>query len=136
VRRIGLPGLVPVAIAVVIALAGCTGALAAPHRTGPAPTPTSASVPARIPDDPALRPDVSVRECTATKGGWRASGRIVNRGSAHDYRVTVLFTTDRATVIGVGATSVRVGAGATKRWTVAASFVAATPTLCVLSGVA
>jgi hypothetical protein len=138
VRRRGLLGSGPVAIAAVIALAGCTGAPAARHgATDPVPTPTSASVPARIPNDQGLRGDATMTSCAASSGGWGASGRIVNStGSARDYRLTVLFTSDTATVIGVGTATVHVAAGAQRDWRIRGAFTPASPTLCVLSGVA
>lgn len=137
-RRRGLLGSGLVAIAAVIALAGCTGAPAASHRTrGSTPTPTSASVPAKIANVPALRKDATMSSCAAAAGGWRAAGRITNStGAAHDYRLTVLFTSDQATVIGVGSTTVHVVAGGRGSWAIRAEFAAGSPTLCVLSGVA
>lgn len=126
------------ATAAVIALASCTSSPMATHRTAKAvPTPISVAVPATIPNDPGLRADASMTSCSASKGGWGAAGRIVNStGKAHDYRLTVLFTSDKATVIGLGTTDIKVPAGQTARWSIRAVFVTASPTLCVLSGVA
>ncbi|GAA2073216.1 hypothetical protein GCM10009840_02880 [Pseudolysinimonas kribbensis] len=135
VRRMRLLGSGLVAIALAVALVGCTGGPAATRS--PSPTPTSAAVPSSIPNDPALRADVRMRSCAAVEGGWAAAGRIANTsGERHDYRITVLFTSKNATVIGVGATTVPVKAGAQRNWRIRSSFVAASPTLCVLSGVA
>jgi hypothetical protein len=125
------------AIAVAIALVGCTGGPAPTHSRTPSPTPTSAALPSSIPNDPALRSDVRMRSCAAVAGGWSAGGRITNTsGERRDYRITVLFTTTDATVIGVGATTVPVRPGTQRNWSIRSSFVAASPTLCVLSGVA
>jgi hypothetical protein len=75
--------------------------------------------------------------CDAVKGGWNAEGRIVNSSHrSRDYRITVLFTSPDATVIGVGSTTVHVATGATGDWAIRERLVAASPTLCVLSGVA
>ncbi|HEY4224743.1 MAG TPA: hypothetical protein VGM70_02930 [Pseudolysinimonas sp.] len=126
------------AIAAVLALAGCTVAPAAPHLGATAsPTPTSAVLPPVIPNDPGLRSDASMTSCSSAKGGWRASGQIANStGDARDYRLTVLFTSSKATVIGSGTATVHVRAGQKVPWSIRADFVPASPTLCVLSGVA
>jgi len=124
------------ALAAAAVLVACTGE-PAPQRTTPAPRPTSIAVPSAIPNDPALRADVALRTCSAAPRGWRAAGMVTNStGSARDYRITILFTTSAATVIGRGRATVHVGAGRTARWVVSPVFAAASPTLCVLSGVA
>jgi hypothetical protein len=51
------------------------------------------------------------------------------------YTVTVFFTTDHATVIGAGATTLTLLPKTIKYWSVVAKFHAANPTLCVLRGV-
>jgi len=126
------------AIAAMIALAGCTSVPATQHHAATVrPTPTSAVLPPTIPNDPGLRSDASMTSCSAAKGGWGASGQIANStGTTRDYRLTVLFTSSTATVIGSATAKVHVAAGQKARWSVHSALVPAAPTLCVLSGVA
>jgi hypothetical protein len=132
-------GVVVGGIAALISLAGCTGVTATP---APAPSTTKAPVtdvalPPAVPNNPKLHRDVAMNSCDAAKGGWVAGGRIVNTSSkGRDYKITVLFTSAKATAIGVGKTTVHVRAGTDRDWNIEAKFVAASPTLCVLSGVA
>jgi hypothetical protein len=93
-------------------------------------------VPTSVANVVALRKDVTMTSCKATADGWGASGVATNAGtSAHNFAVTVFFTTDHATVIGFGAAHVNVAAGGKQSWTVSGKFHAASPTLCVLRGV-
>jgi hypothetical protein len=125
------------AVVVAGALAACTGAPASPSTSGAPATPTTIAAPSSIPNDPALRHDVAMTSCAATKGGWGARGRIVNGSrEGHDYRITVLFTTSAASVIGAGDATVHVAAGATGDWTITAPIASAPTALCVLAGVA
>lgn len=133
VRRIGTA---LVALAAAAVLVSCTGDPTPPRVMTP-PETTSIAVPSAIPNDPALRAAVALRSCAAAPGGWRATGSVANTtASARDYRITILFTTTTATVIGQGSATVHVAAGDTTRWVVSPRFAAASPTLCVLSGVA
>lgn len=93
-------------------------------------------VPADVPNDPALRSQVSVSSCSSVDGGWRAAGKATNPGtSPATYRITVFFTTSTATVIGTAHTRVTVKPGEDKEWTVSDAFAAPKKTLCVLRGV-
>jgi len=126
-------------IAVLVSLAGCTGATASPapgRSTTKAPA-TAVALPPAIPNSPKLHRDVAMNSCDAARGGWAAGGRIVNTSSrGRDYTITVLFTSAKATAIGIGKTKVHVGAGTNRDWKIRAKFAPASPTLCVLSGVA
>ncbi|HTU39895.1 MAG TPA: hypothetical protein VMF35_17995 [Acidimicrobiales bacterium] len=55
----------------------------------------------------------------------------------HDatYRITVFFTSAQATDLAYGVTSVGVGSGQVKLWSVKATFSAPSQVLCVLRGV-
>jgi hypothetical protein len=123
-------------IVVMISLAGCTGSSAPRPSATKAPA-AHVALPAPIPNNPKLHRDVAMNACSATKGGWSAGGHIVNTSSkGRDYKITVLFTSSKATAIGVGKTTVHVGADAGRDWRIQAKFAATSPTLCVLSGVA
>jgi len=125
------------AVAVVASLSSC-----APARH-PAPTATASpavvgatDAPTIVPNDPDLRKDVTMTSCGAVKGGWQASGRIINHSSAaRDYHVEVFFTSLQTTVLGSGVIVVRIDAGASKAWKVADQFTPAKPTVCVVTGV-
>jgi hypothetical protein len=145
-------GTIALFLAGVGALAGCSGGGGAERSSppgSPAPTSTHATVgalppgvtgatavPTAVPNKPALRRDVTLSACSATPGGWAASGTARNPGksSAH-YKITVFFTTSSATVIGTAATHVTVPKGQTKPWTVRGSFTPAKLTQCILRGV-
>ena len=146
---------VAAAFLVALAAAGCTssghpGSNSTNHsRPASASTSRSASpkglpsgvvgathVPAQVANKPALRADVNLASCSARTRGWQASGTVHNpRSAVHRYKITVFFTTDSATVIGVATASVRVPGKASRPWTAGATFHAAQPTLCVLRGV-
>jgi hypothetical protein len=152
-------GTLTAALLVPLAAAGCTssGPPASNATTHPADrsrpaTPSSSQapsaealppgvvgathVPAKVANKPALRPDVSLASCSPRTHGWQASGTAHNpRSAARSYKITVFFTTDNATVIGVAATTVHVPGKASRSWTAGATFHAAKPTLCVLRGV-
>lgn len=128
-------GLVVVAASVV--LCSCT---AAPQPTS-TPSATHADapvvVPSDIPNDPAVRSDVTLVGCAPTTGGgWRAHGVIRNDlADSHRYRITVFFTNRGSTVIGTASTMVTVSSGASKSWQASGAAQPASPTLCVLRGV-
>jgi hypothetical protein len=139
-------------LAIVLAAAGCTGSSTSdpspPARSGspvtsaePAPGLPSGvkgatSLPTSPPNRTALRRNVSMNTCQATKDGWTAGGRATNPGSkTADYTITVFFTTTAATVVGSAQTRVRVTPGAEESWTAGKKFTAPGKTLCVLRGV-
>lgn len=135
-------------VATGIALAACTG-----EPTEPEPTPTIASgapqipgekpgvvaatsVPDEVPDSPAVRAGTQITSCESGGGAGTAEG-VVGNATDDDatYVVTVFFTTDAATVVGSGQTTVDVAAGEEAEWTVTADFTAPSTTLCALRGV-
>ncbi len=125
------------AVAAAIPLAACTGVSPAPHPSTGRSHSVEVVVPTSIPNDPALRHDVAMSSCDPAEAGWSAGGRVVNpSGQGRDYRITVLFTSSEATVIGAGRTTVHVDAKGRSTWRVRAKLAPASPTLCVLSGVA
>jgi hypothetical protein len=94
------------------------------------------SVPTSVPNEVALRADVGMSSCAPHAGGWMATGSARNpRTKATTYKITVFFTSSRATVIGTARASVRVPPGGNRRWTASSAFHPAKPTLCVLRGV-
>lgn len=94
------------------------------------------ALPAEIPNTPSLRGNVTLDACTATKGGWSATGTARNSDDrAVNYTITVFFTTSSATVIETAQVKVAVKPGGTETWTASKKFTAPTTTLCVLRGV-
>lgn len=142
-------GLVIVVGALTLALSGCTPAPAPASTTHTTPSAVSTTapglppgvspatdVPTSVPNDPSARSAVSVAECAAVDGGWRASGTAAGSGDARrTYEITVFFTTSTATVLATGSTIVDVPAGGSADWTISESFTAPAGTLCVLTGV-
>lgn len=139
--------LVPL-VAIGIALAACTSA-----PNDPEPTPTTASgapqipgedpgvvaatsVPDDVRDSPEVRAGTQITSCESDGGTGTATG-VVGNPTDDDatYVVTVFFTTDAATVVGSGQTTVDVAAGEEEKWTVTADFTAPSTTLCALRGV-
>ena len=139
--------------ALTVGLAGCSagdggGAGASPSPSPTSPTSTSPSsapsatakqpgvVPSKVPNRPGKRDRVRLTGCQAGDGGWTASGtaRAGKGGDAH-YRITVFFTTGRATVVGWGRTTVDVPAGQSHDWSVTTELPAKGDLLCVLRGV-
>lgn len=123
-----------------VSLAGCTShpeastttTTSAPSTTRPV-TPT---LPKSIPNKPDLRRDITIEKCAAIQGGWQASGVATNPAHASaTYLLTIYFTDTSATVVGYGQTRVKVAAGKSSPWTVAAHFPISGKALCVLSGV-
>lgn len=103
----------------------------------PAGVSAATSVPTDVPNDPDARASVTITKCAATKHGWSAKGTATN-GEKKDktYEVTVFFTSQAATVLHTGSTTVTVEPGEKERWEVAGTFAAPEGTLCVLRGVA
>ncbi len=99
-------------------------------------SPPSTNVPDSVPNQVTVRKDVDMQNCGSTQGGWSAGGTLRNtQGHAATYHITVFFTTSQATDLAYGLTSVEVGSGQTKLWSVKASFAAPAQVLCVLRGV-
>jgi hypothetical protein len=139
-----------------LALAGCTssgGRHDALASSGRRPTATSStgvkkvaglpagvtgatSVPAHVANNVRLRHNVQLSTCQRAAHGWSAAGTARNpTGKPVQYTITVFFTTATTTVVGTGATHVRVGPGRSARWVVSPHFTPAPKTLCVLTGV-
>lgn len=133
------PGAIVVCVAVLL-LAGCSTTPKATtttttQRSSASRTPTP-SLPKTVPNEPNLRPDVSLTTCTAVPGGWKAGGTASNPGkSTASYLITIYFTDLEATVVGYAQTKVMVAAGKTGQWSASSKFTAPAKTLCVLSGV-
>ncbi|HBX79825.1 MAG: hypothetical protein WAV45_01980 [Propionibacteriaceae bacterium] len=109
---------------------GCSG--------GPTPSPASpGGIPTHVANVPEDRKSVSLTECAAASGGWRAAGTVKNPGSAsRTYTVTVFFTSKAATVLASASTTATVDPGKEAEWSVNATFAAPEGTRCVLRGVA
>lgn len=140
-------GHITLAAAAMLMLSGCTTG-----ATVPTPTPSAqetsagveaetmapdADVPHDVPNDPALRPDLTLVGCDAADGGWQATGTLTNSGSEDaEFQVTVFFTNSTATVLGHGQTTLDIAAGSSADWSVQADFTAPEGTRCVVTGVA
>jgi len=131
-----------VTIAGLAALSACTAATSPPtpsaaHVEGlPEGVRQATNVPTEVPNTPQLRHNVRIDSCTATDGGWKASGSAKNPEKTDTtYTVSVFFTTDHGTVLGAGSTKVGVPAGKTSTWSVTAQLTPAPKTRCVLRGV-
>jgi hypothetical protein len=93
-------------------------------------------VPTTVPNKADLRKNVAISSCEAVEGGWAASGTASNPGkNATSYTITIFFTTDQATVISTGQTTVQVQPDGKQSWSVNQKFTAPAHTLCVLRGV-
>jgi hypothetical protein len=131
-------GAVATSVAVAGLLGGCAGSSggssASSSSSGPVALPAPSTT--AIANVPADRPAVSQKGCKATSSGWVASGTVTNpKSSAQTYLIVISFTTKQSTVLTRGQTKVPVKAGATKSWTVAASFAKTKGVVCVLRGV-
>ncbi|MFJ9317739.1 hypothetical protein ACIRN4_26350 [Pimelobacter simplex] len=156
VRR-GVPALA-VALVLTLALAGCGGGAPAPGpsagsstaspRSGPSATGAATdpatttirrpdvTVPRKVVNRPAARDRVTVTGCRAADGGWSASGRAVGRRAGADQlTITVFFTTEQATVVAWGQTTVDVPDGRSAEWSVRANLPVEGELRCVLRGV-
>ena len=102
----------------------------------PSDVPQAGKVPTKVPNDPALRKNVTVSDCSQAGKGWKAAGKATNPSDKPlDYTLTVFFTSDKATVLNTADTSVKVEPGKTAEWTIQKDFPATAKTLCVLRGV-
>lgn len=98
---------------------------------------TPARVPATVANNIALRRYVTMKQCTAEPGGWKATGTASNpHHTSTTYTITVFFTTSSATVINTQHTKITVAPNSTTKWTVSKKFTAPAKTRCVLTGVA
>src|SRR5438105_3344327 len=80
-------------------------------------TSTAVNIPTSVPNDVAVRQDVTMGSCAAAPGGWQASGTITNnRGHDATYSITVFFTSDAATDLAFATASVPVSAGKSAPW--------------------
>jgi len=138
-------------VALTVAACGSSGPTSqptsgSPSVSTPADAPTSATpgspppvvkLPAQVPNDVAKRSSVAVTGCQAGNGGWTASGTAsAPAGKAASYKITVFFTSTKATVLGWGSTSVHVPAGGTQHWSVTKRLPDGSgDALCVLRGV-
>ena len=94
-------------------------------------------IPASVPDQDRVRPDVDLINCTPTEGGWSAGGTVKNSlHHATTYLITVFFTSAQATDLAAATTSVHLLVGQAKLWSTQASFPAPAQVLCLLRGVA
>ena len=107
-----------------------------PGAALPSGVPQAGAVPTKVPNDPALRQNVSVTDCSKTAKGWKAAGKATNpTDKPLDYTLTVFFTSDKATVLNTADTTVKVDPGKSANWTVQKDFPTTPKTLCVLRGV-
>ncbi|WP_133543201.1 hypothetical protein [Microbacterium sp. BK668] len=144
-RTVSRRRVVPVLGALVLApvlFAGCAApsSSAAPSATAtPAPAggiQPDANVPTDVPNIPELRGNVEISACEQAGEGWRASGTAQNpAGGDTAYTITVFFTTDQATVLGTGDTTVDLPAGESVEWEIRADLTPAAGMRCVLRGV-
>ncbi|MEU7524301.1 hypothetical protein AB0A74_01045 [Saccharothrix sp. NPDC042600] len=97
----------------------------------------AADIPASVANDVDRRKHAVITSCRpGPDGGWEARGTVTNSGqAAHDYSITIFFTTENATVLDHAATSVTVEGGATGEWSAQKNFPAPPNVLCVLRGV-
>jgi len=136
-----------------LAPAGCSAGGSGGDAAGPGASPSTSTststkdaettvkqpdvdVPTQVPNRPRKRDRVRLTTCAATDGGWSASGTArAGKVGSERYRITVFFTTDRATVVGWGRTTVEVAAGQSVEWSVSADLAVEGDLLCVLRGV-
>lgn len=140
-------------LALALTLAGCSGGGSGGDAAEPGASPSTSTststkdaettvkqpdvdVPTQVPNRPRKRDRVRLTTCAATDGGWSASGTArAGKAGSERYRITVFFTTDRATVVGWGRTTVEAAAGQSVEWSVSADLPVEGDLLCVLRGV-
>jgi hypothetical protein len=115
-----------------------TGHSGTTQATSPTTTTTIAPiVPANVPNDDAVRKDVTLLNCESSPGGWVAGGTVKNPTTkTQTYKITVFFTSSGATDLAYGSTTSTVPGGKNALWTVRVTFPAPAQVLCVLRGVA
>jgi len=140
-----IAGAVAVALVTVLVLA-FTGAFAGPAPEA-APSPVASAglpsgvvqagkVPTKVPNDPALRKNVIVSDCSQAGKGWKAAGKATNpTDKPISYAVTVFFTSEQATVLNTADTTVKVEPGKIADWSIQKDFATTAKALCVLRGV-
>lgn len=93
-------------------------------------------VPTKVPNEPAARKNVRITDCARTDTGWKAAGTAANPGKKKTtYKITVFFTTEKATVLQTADTKVTVEPGKSAEWKAEKKFTPADKTLCALRGV-
>lgn len=125
-----------------VCLAACSssGKPSTSATTTPPTLPPSVSkdtvVPMSVPNQPSVRKDVKLFNCSKSTGGWSAGGTIDNtQGKTATYDITVFFTSTGYTDLASANTSVTVDAGKQSLWNANAAFAAPGTVLCVLRGV-
>jgi hypothetical protein len=148
-RRNILIAAVAAAALIAVLVTALTGLFAggAPQAVNSAASPASSAglpsgvaqagkVPTKVPNEPALRHNVTISDCSKTEHGWKAAGRANNpTDKTITYALTVFFTTEQATVLKAADTHVTVEPGKTADWTITKDFATTPKTLCVLRGV-
>lgn len=95
------------------------------------------TVPSKVGNNPDKRSAVSVTSCKATADGWMAAGTATaTKSGPETFTITVFFTTEQATVVEWGKTTVTARAGATATWQIAKRLPVRSTLLCPLRGVA
>jgi hypothetical protein len=132
-------------LALAVTLAGCTAGAPQPEAAWqetaaaaalPSELPQPTNVPTAVTNTPALRHEVSLLACARSHGGWEASGTASNAGkSSVAYTVTIFFTTDHGTVVGLSSTKVTVKPAGNEHWSVRTDLPATADLRCVLRGV-
>jgi hypothetical protein len=121
------------ALGVAVAACGNSGNGSATSTTSISGT----SVPSNVPNQDAVRTDVTMSTCAPAHGGWSAGGTIKNTlGHDATYQITIFFTSAQASDLAYGQTSTAVKAKRSGPWTVTATFDAPSTVRCVLRGVA
>lgn len=127
---------------IALVLAGCTASAQSANSSASASDGRAgeirpdANVPTDVPNEPALRGNVQISACQRDGDGWKASGTA--RNPAHEdtaYTITVFFTSDKATVLGTGDTTVKISAGKSAEWEVRSDLTPTPEMRCVLRGV-
>lgn len=100
--------------------------------------PEDVKVPTNVKNNADLRDAVKITTCEATDKGWTASGTAqAPKDGDKNFKVTIFFTTDKATVVQWAKTKVNAKAGETADWSVDADIdTQGGELLCVLRGVA
>jgi hypothetical protein len=98
--------------------------------------PATTTIPTGVPNQDAVRKNVTLKNCGASPGGWSAGGIVNNpTGSSTTYQITIFFTSAQATDLASASTSVPLGPHKSTLWSAKATFAAPSQVLCVLRGV-
>lgn len=137
----------PVAIGVALAgaglLTGCTSSSTshakssvAAAKTTASPTLVQGKLPDKITNSVKIRQFVTQTKCAAIAGGWSASGTAKNPTAAiRTYKITVFFTTTKATTLNFAIATVKVAPAKTGTWTASKKFPAQKQMLCPMPGI-